>query len=182
MLGSCTVPWLHLAPSAEKKVGHYVTPQLPEASEVKITCGFLRAAPAIEHAPFQIGRKQPHHLKSERNAAFRRTLWCSSFTLFDRSIMHLSNAVGRSGASAALHSQLLIQQIYLGETPTGNHCHQSYPLSLDRVIKRSIIKLGRGITKTRKLTHDAYIELRDTPYTMTSLPALQREVLAAMQA
>ncbi len=90
--------------------------------------------------------------------------------------------VGRSGASAALHSQLLIQQIYLGETPTGIRCHQSYPLSLDRVIKRSIIKLGQGITKTRKLTHDAYIELRDTPYTMTSLPALQREVLAAMQA
>ncbi len=66
-------------------------PQEPEASEVNATWGGPRHRVVIGHEPFQIGKKQPHHMRSERKPALSRTRWWSSLTHLDSSIIRRKN-------------------------------------------------------------------------------------------
>ena len=78
--GHCS--WSHWPPDVNAP-----QPQDPEASEVSVAWKRPRPKLDIGHDPFQISRKQPHHLRSERKPELRRTRWCSSCTLFESSII-----------------------------------------------------------------------------------------------
>ncbi len=78
--------WNHFPPEVKAP-----QPQEPEASEVNATWGGPRHRVAIGHEPFQIGKKQPHHLRSERKPALSRTRWWSSLTHLYSSIIRRKN-------------------------------------------------------------------------------------------
>ena len=64
MPGHCS--WNHWPPDVNAP-----HPQDPEASEVSVA--WKRPCPKLDigHDPFQIGKKQPHHLRSERKPELR---------------------------------------------------------------------------------------------------------------
>lgn len=64
-------------------------PHPPDASEVTITSGGLRATVDNRLTPFQPSKN--HHSRSGRKPLFRRTKWCNSFTVVDRSIIRRKN-------------------------------------------------------------------------------------------
>ena len=82
--GSCS--WNNWPPDVKA-----TQPHDPFASDVSVMDGSTLITLDIWNVPFQIGRKQPHHLMSDRNTAFSPTLWCSSLTTLDRSIVCLRN-------------------------------------------------------------------------------------------
>ena len=66
---SPTIRQFQLEPEPIRGVSHE-----PEASEVICTSGVLGTTLDSLHTPFQMGRKQIHHLRSDLNSRFRRTL------------------------------------------------------------------------------------------------------------
>ena len=68
-------------------------PQDPEASDVRTACCSLLAMLTIEHNPFHMARKHPHHLRSEQKLVFSCTLWCKAFMHLKSSTMHQRNAL-----------------------------------------------------------------------------------------
>jgi len=59
--------------------------------DVITTLGFLLTRLDIEHDLFHIGRKLPHHFRSERKLVLSLILWCNSLMPFDSSIILLRN-------------------------------------------------------------------------------------------
>ena len=59
---------------------------IQQASDISATWSETLHSVSIGHKPFQMGRKQPHHLKSKWNPAFKRTQ-CSSLTHFESSFI-----------------------------------------------------------------------------------------------
>ncbi len=83
-------------------------PHEPEASDVSTIWGVLRHTLLIGHAPFQMGKKQPHHLRSDRKAAFKRTQWCSSLIHLESSIMRCRKDLPSLTAQHACCNWLII--------------------------------------------------------------------------